>query len=160
MTSVVVSFCKNRKISHNKAPVSRMGSCADGHPQGWLLGLSSSPGHLFFFFIHTVFTTDFIIRLSSMRGKCLLYVVFHRLKNILITKDSLVSNFQVTHSQPRLLLKVALSCACLTLAPYILLLRGFILRTIESPSFRTGMNFWHHSSPALLCDSFDEELLF
>lgn len=50
MTLVVVSYCKNRKVPHNKAPVSQMGSCVDGHPQGncW----SSLPlfGSFFFFF--------------------------------------------------------------------------------------------------------------
>lgn len=33
MTSAVVSNCENRKILHNKAPVSQLGSYVDGHSQ-------------------------------------------------------------------------------------------------------------------------------
>lgn len=47
MTSAVVSNCENRKMPHNKAPVSQLGSDVDGHPQEQWLGPPSSVWHLF-----------------------------------------------------------------------------------------------------------------
>lgn len=101
MTWAAVSFCKNRKTPHNTAPVSQMGPCVDGHPQGWLLGLSSSflsLWQLFFFnfFIGTVFTYRFhqeviwerkVLALSSLWSGRWIY---------LITQDSLLSDFWKT----------------------------------------------------------------
>lgn len=79
MTSAVVSNCENRKILHNKAPVSQLGSYVDGHPQEQWLGLPSSAWHLF----------------------PVLKTVFHWLHQAIIEKKYwLFARFDKVHIQP------------------------------------------------------------
>lgn len=82
MTSAVVSHCKNRKIPHNKAPVSQLGSDVDGHPQESLRGCLPLFGPLFFPLSLPFSPTGFMKRLSLGSHGLLLYLVFDRLYSV------------------------------------------------------------------------------